>query len=101
MLTKDSFYFDVFFLMLPNTRKHEKLSLYKTFHLINRVLVATPLDIFLLKVNFDKSIIGLHFFLSFILANFPKDQRSIAISSIKCLFIYFEKPSTKCLNFKI
>ena len=41
---------------------------------------------FLLDVNFEKSTIGLYFLLiSFILAKFQEDQRSIAILSIICL----------------
>ena len=46
---------------------------------------TTLFNIFLLDVNFDKSMIGLYFLLiSSILAKFSKDQRSIAISSINC-----------------
>ena len=46
--------------------------------------------ILLLDVNFDKSTIELHFFLiSSVFANFQKDQRTIAISSIKCLNFEF------------
>ena len=41
----------------------------------NKLGVTTPLNIFLLNVNFDKSTIGLNFLLiSFIFANFPKDK---------------------------
>ena len=32
MLTKDSFPLTYLFFMLPNTEKHEKLSLHKVFH---------------------------------------------------------------------
>ena len=53
-------------------------------------MITTPLNIFLLNVNFDKSIIELHFLLlSSKLAKFLKDQRSIPISSIKYLNFEF------------
>ena len=41
-------------------------------------MTTTSLNIFLLDLNFEKSIIGLHFlFLSFILAKFLENQRLI------------------------
>ena len=46
--------------------------------------------IFLLDVNFENLTIGLHaLVISFILAKFQEHQRSIAISSIKCLNFKF------------
>ena len=55
-----------------------------------RIKVTTLLNIFLLDVNFDKSTIGLYCLLkSFMLINFVKNQKSIAISSIKCLNFKF------------
>ena len=51
---------------------------------------TTLLNIFLLNVNFDKSIIELHFFfISFMFAKFLKDQRLIAMLSIKSLNFKF------------
>ena len=45
--------------------------------------ITILVNFFLLNVNYDKSIIGLHFLLTpFILAKFPKDQKSITMSSI-------------------
>ena len=50
------------------------------------VLHYNPPQIFLLKMNFDKYTIGLHFLLIFsILAKFLENQRSITMLSIKCL----------------
>ena len=44
------------------------------------------LNIFLLYMNFDKSIVRLYFLLiSSMLAKFQEDEKSIAMSSIKCL----------------
>ena len=55
---------------------------------------VTPLNNFLLDVNFDKSTVGLHFLLiPSIPAKSQDDQRSINISFIKCLnfnFMYFK-----------
>ena len=43
-------------------------------------------------MNFNKSTIGLHYLLiSFMLAKFPKNQRSLAMSSINCLNYMFLK----------
>ena len=48
------------------------------------------LNIFLLDMNFDKSTVELHFlFISSMLAKFQKDQKSIAMLSIKCLNFKF------------
>ena len=45
----------------------------------------TPLNIFLLDVNFNKFTIRLHFiFMYSIFAKFSENQRLIVISSIKC-----------------
>ena len=55
-----------------------------------RLRIQLHLIFFLLDVNFHKSIIDLHFFLiSFMLAKFQKDQRSIAMSSTKCFNFEF------------
>ena len=55
-----------------------------------RLRIQLHLIFFLLDVNFHKSIIDLHFFfISFVLAKFQKDQRSIAMSSTKCLNFEF------------
>ena len=55
-----------------------------------RLRIQLHLIFFLLDVNFHKSIIDLYFFLiSFVLAKFQKDQRSIAMSSTKCLNFEF------------
>ena len=44
---------------------------------------------FLLEVNFDKSTIELHFLrISFMLAKYLKNERSIDMSSINCLKLY-------------
>ena len=47
-------------------------------------MTTTSLNIFLLDVDLEKFIIGLHFLFMFsILVKFSKNQKSIAISSIK------------------
>ena len=56
----------------------------------NKLGATTPLNIFLLNVNFDKFTIGLNFLLiSFIFANFSKEKKSILMSSIKYLNFKF------------
>ena len=53
-------------------------------------MTTTLLNIFLLDLNFEKSISGLHFlFISFILAKFLENQKLIAMSSIKYLNFKF------------
>ena len=55
-----------------------------------KLIVQLHSIFFLLDVNFDKFTIELHFLLiSSILAKFQEDQRSIAMSSIKCLNFEF------------
>ena len=51
---------------------------------------SNSFNIFLLNVNFVNIVFGLHvLIISFILAKFQKYQRSIAMSSIKCLNFKF------------
>ena len=46
---------------------------------------VTPLNIFKLDANFDKSTVGYIIFVFFMLANFQNNQISITMSSINCL----------------
>ena len=51
---------------------------------------TTLLNMFLLDVNFDKSIIKLYFLLIFfMLAKFLENKKSVVMSSIKCLNLKF------------
>ena len=61
----------------------------KFFENYNRFLTKFN-SIFFMDVNFDKSIIDLHL-LSFILALFVKNKKSITMLSIKCLNFKFLK----------
>ena len=64
-------------------------------------MVTILLNIFLLKVNFDKSTIGLYFqLISSILAKFLKNQISIAMSSINCLNCIFFSLKL-CIKYKL
>ena len=55
-----------------------------------RSSITTPINIYLLDMNFKKFIVRLHFLLkSLILANFSENQRLITMSLIKYLNFKF------------
>ena len=71
-------------------KQRESLNKYKKKDKVHQqtwllLKTITPLNIFLLDVNFNKITIRLHFiFMYSIFAKFSENQRLIVISSIKC-----------------
>ena len=94
---------NIYLIIIINKKfcKYNNTNIYLDNKINNKVSLQISLEInpsnfpniFLLDVNFEKSIIKLHFLIiSSMPENFQKDQRLIAISLIKCLnfkFLYF------------